>query len=103
MLVLASRWGWTRWELVRRIGCVHWGESVSYPEKQHEFSSSRAIPDPQVKTLFAVAGWLAPAVIFIDEVDSILCARKAEGAQARGRALGGRDCGENCQTAREPR
>lgn len=33
-----------------------------------------------MRTLFAVAGWLAPAVIFIDEVDSILSARKAEGA-----------------------
>lgn len=33
----------------------------------------------QVKTLFAVAGWLAPAVIFVDEVDSVLSARKAEG------------------------
>ena len=32
-----------------------------------------------VRALFAVAGHLQPAVIFIDEIDSILTARKAEG------------------------
>jgi hypothetical protein len=34
----------------------------------------------QVKTLFAVAGVMQPSVIFIDEIDSILSARKSEGA-----------------------
>lgn len=33
-----------------------------------------------VRALFAVAGALQPAVIFIDEIDSILSARKSEGA-----------------------
>jgi ATP-dependent 26S proteasome regulatory subunit len=33
----------------------------------------------QVKTLFAVAGVMQPSVIFIDEIDSIMSARKADG------------------------
>ena len=33
----------------------------------------------QVRTLFAVAAVLQPAVIFIDEIDSILSARKSDG------------------------
>ena len=33
----------------------------------------------QVRALFTVAACLPPAVIFIDEIDSILSARKAEG------------------------
>jgi hypothetical protein len=37
---------------------------------------------PQVRALFAVAGVLQPAVIFIDEIDSILSARKSDGARA---------------------
>jgi hypothetical protein len=32
-----------------------------------------------VRTLFAVAGHLQPSVIFIDEIDSLLSARKADG------------------------
>ena len=34
----------------------------------------------QVRALFTVAACVPPAVIFIDEIDSILSARKAEGA-----------------------
>lgn len=33
----------------------------------------------QVRTLFAVSAWVQPAVIFIDEIDSILSSRKADG------------------------
>ena len=33
-----------------------------------------------VRALFAVAGCMQPAVIFVDEIDSILSARKSEGA-----------------------
>jgi hypothetical protein len=33
----------------------------------------------QVKVLFAVAGVMQPSVIFIDEIDSIMSARKADG------------------------
>ena len=33
-----------------------------------------------VRALFAVASALQPAVIFMDEIDSVLSARKAEGA-----------------------
>lgn len=33
-----------------------------------------------VRALFAVAAALQPAVIFIDEIDSVLSARKAEGS-----------------------
>jgi AAA+ superfamily predicted ATPase len=33
----------------------------------------------QVRALFAVAGVLQPSVIFIDEIDSILTARKSDG------------------------
>lgn len=36
-----------------------------------------------VRALFAVAGCLQPSVIFIDEIDSVLSARKSEGAQKR--------------------
>ena len=35
-----------------------------------------------VRALFTVAECLQPAVIFIDEIDSILSARKAEGEPA---------------------
>jgi ATP-dependent 26S proteasome regulatory subunit len=33
----------------------------------------------QVKVLFAVAGVMQPSVIFIDEIDSIMSARKSDG------------------------
>ena len=35
--------------------------------------------EKMVRALFAVAGCMQPAVIFIDEIDSILSARKSEG------------------------
>lgn len=35
----------------------------------------------QVRALFAVAAHVAPSVIFIDEVDSLLSARKSDGEQ----------------------
>lgn len=34
-----------------------------------------------MRTLFAVAGALQPAVIFVDEIDSLLNARKADGEE----------------------
>lgn len=36
--------------------------------------------EKMVRALFAVAGCMQPAVIFVDEIDSILSARKSEGA-----------------------
>ena len=41
----------------------------------------------QVRALFAVAGVLQPAVIFIDEIDSILSARKSDGEHEASRRL----------------
>jgi len=35
--------------------------------------------EKMVRALFAVAGCMQPAVIFVDEIDSILSARKSEG------------------------
>lgn len=35
--------------------------------------------EKMVRALFAVAGCLQPSVIFIDEIDSVLSARKSEG------------------------
>jgi ATP-dependent 26S proteasome regulatory subunit len=32
-----------------------------------------------VRTLFAVAGVMQPSVIFIDEIDSLMSARKSDG------------------------
>ncbi|KAK9862856.1 hypothetical protein WJX84_000805 [Apatococcus fuscideae] len=43
--------------------------------------------EKMVRALFAVAGHLQPAVIFIDEIDSILTARKAEGEHEASRRL----------------
>lgn len=37
--------------------------------------------EKMVRALFAVAGCMQPAVIFVDEIDSILSARKSEGMQ----------------------
>jgi ATP-dependent Zn protease len=47
----------------------------------------------QVKVLFAVAGVMQPSVIFIDEIDSIMSARKADGKfwQDPSCAAGGHD------------
>lgn len=42
----------------------------------------------QVRALFAVAAHVAPSVIFIDEVDSLLSARKSDGEQTANAGLG---------------
>lgn len=39
--------------------------------------------EKMVRALFAVAGCMQPAVIFVDEIDSILSARKSEGESGR--------------------
>jgi SpoVK/Ycf46/Vps4 family AAA+-type ATPase len=47
----------------------------------HTSTLSLTTPPPyqKVRALFAVAGAMQPSVVFIDEVDSILSARRAEG------------------------
>lgn len=39
--------------------------------------------EKMVRALFAVAGCMQPAVIFVDEIDSILSARKSEGKSGK--------------------
>ena len=60
-----------------------------------------ACPPPQVRALFAVAAHVAPSVIFIDEVDSLLSARKADGKweAARGKTWGQRVALVSCRLA----
>ncbi len=67
----------------------------------------RVLARPQVRALFAVAACLQPSVIFIDEIDSILSARKSDGAPGvlKCRAARGRLCVRTCAEAqlRRPR
>lgn len=42
------------------------------------FSPSGVLLAQLVRTLFAVAGHYQPSIIFIDEVDSLLCQRSSE-------------------------
>ncbi|QDZ24120.1 ATPase family AAA domain-containing protein [Chloropicon primus] len=43
--------------------------------------------EKMVRTLFGLAGYMQPAVIFIDEIDSILSARKSDGEHEASRRL----------------
>ena len=62
--------------------------------RSHVVSHTSAHDAAQVRALFTVAACVPPAVIFIDEIDSILSARKAEGARPRDVCT----CADACST-----
>ena len=57
--------------------CGHLLQHVPGPDTARRPVQCRAV---QVRALFALAGLLSPSVIFIDEIDSLISARKSEGA-----------------------
>lgn len=54
--------------------------------------------EKMVRALFAVAGCMQPAVIFVDEIDSILSARKSEGGSCGNAAFCSCIVGSSCET-----